>query len=231
MDRADATGVIVGPQRSRGRGGRAAAVLEPAPRPDQPEAAELADRPELVVVGSGNLGLVWFPRRLGRLTIETFTEHLPGLIPGLLTEPGIGFVVVDSARGPLAMGPARIRVLLEDVVEGQDPLAPFGPRSAADLARAASMKVAPDLYVHSTIHPHTGEVHAFEELVGSHGGLGGWQNQAVLVHPAGWKIDEELLDRSVEGEELLHGAESVHRQLVQWLEQCGARRISEDEEA
>ncbi|GLY19844.1 membrane protein [Kineosporia sp. NBRC 101677] len=204
MDRADEAGVIVGPQRSG--------------------PADLSERPELVVVGSGNLGLVWFPRLPGRVTVETFTEQHPGLIPGLLTEPGIAFVVADSARGPLVLGRSGVRVLLEDVVEGHDPLSGFGPRAAADLLRVAEMKVAPDLYVHSTLHARTGEVHAFEELVGSHGGLGGWQNQAVLVHPAGWEIDEDLLDRSVPGEEMLYGAGSVHQQLVRWLERIGARR-------
>ncbi|MCD5316070.1 phage holin family protein [Kineosporia babensis] len=239
MDRADKAGVIVGPQRT---GPARSGVEEPAtenPKPVRPGAGsgpagrgteDLAGRPELVVVGSGNLGLIWFPRLPGRLTVETLTEKHPGLIPGLLIEPGIGFVVVDSARGPLVMGPSGIRVLLDDVVEGQDPLSAFGPRAAADLTRAASMKNAPDLYVHSTLHPRTGEVHAFEELVGSHGGLGGWQNQAVLVHPVDWKLDDDLIDRSVQDEELLYGAGSVHQQLLRWLERCGARKLSEDEE-
>ena len=68
------------------------------------------------------------------------------------------------------------------------------------------------------------EVHAFEELVGSHGGLGGWQNRACLVHPADWPIDDDLVDRSVPGEEMLYGADAVHRQLVRWLERAGTRR-------
>ena len=34
---------------------------------------------------------------------------------------------------------------------------------------------------------------AFEELVGSHGGLGGWQTDALLVHPAGWPLRAGLL--------------------------------------
>ena len=67
-------------------------------------------------------------------------------------------------------------------------------------------------------------MHAFEELVGCHGGLGGWQNRAVLLHPADWTLDEDLLDRSVPGEAVLCGAEAVHRQLVRWLERSGARR-------
>lgn len=196
------TGVLVGPDPGTGTA------------PD-------GDRPELVVVGSGNLGLVWFPLEPGRVTIERFTERYPALIPGLLDEPGVGFLVVESARGPLAVGRAGVHVLREGVVEGADPLAPFGPRAAADLVRVAEMANAPDLYVNSTVDARTREVHAFEELVGCHGGLGGWQNEAMLVHPSDWKIDADLLD----GDTVLYGADVVHRQLVRWLERCGARRL------
>lgn len=218
--RAADAGMIVGPQRDDG--GR-------------------ADAAKLVVAGSGNIGLVWFPRLPGRVSLDVLEREFPGLIPGLLTEPGIGFVVVDSARGPLAIGPAGVHVLDDGVVEGTDPLQPFGPRAAADLARVAAMATAPDVYVHSSLDPRTGEVHAFEELVGCHGGLGGWQNEACLVHPADWPLDDDLLDRgaaaperdavsadrgatSADGEGLLYGADMVHRQLVRWLERCGVRK-------
>ena len=142
---------------------------------------------------------------------------------GLLAEPAVGFLVVDSARGPLVIGRRGIHVLRDSVIEGEDPLQSFGPRSAADLLRVAAMSEAPDVLVHSSIDLHTRDVHAFEELVGSHGGLGGWQNRAVLVYPADWSLDEDLLDRSVPGEAILVGAETVHRQLVRWLERAGTR--------
>ena len=63
------------------------------------------------------------------------------------------------------------------------------------------------------------EVAAFEELVGCHGGLGGWQTRPLLVHPAEWSLDPELLDERGR----LRGADTVHRQLVRWLEQLGQR--------
>jgi hypothetical protein len=204
----EGAGALVGPQRREGR----------EPQDDE------GGRPELVVVGSGNLGLVWFPRLSGRVDVEELQQRFPRFLPGLLTCPGVGFVVVDSARGPLAIGPAGVHVLADPAVEGEDPLAPFGPRARAELLRVAAMRQAPDVLVHSALEPRTGEVHAFEELVGSHGGLGGWQNLAVLVHPADWALDDDLLDRSVPGEPMLVGALAVHRQLVRWLERAGTRQ-------
>jgi hypothetical protein len=203
------TGVLVGPQRAG------------------PTTVDRREGAGPVVVGSGNLGLVWFPDIPGRPPVDVLQERFPALVPGLLREPGVGFVVVDSARGPLALGPGGVHVLGDGVVEGEDPLAPFGPRAVADLARVAGMASGPDLLVHSSIDLVTGEVHAFEELVGCHGGLGGWQNRAMLVHPSDWTVDDDLVDRSVPGQALLYGADAVHRQLVRWLEGCGARLPAE----
>jgi uncharacterized membrane protein YvlD (DUF360 family) len=206
---------------ARRRSGEAGMVVGPQHRLEDAPAGDL----EIVVVGSGNLGLVWFPQLPGRAALEDLAARFPRLVPGLLGEPGVGFLVVDSARGPIALGRDGVHVLGDGVVEGVDPIAPFGPRAAADLLRVATARNAPDVYVHSELDPRTGDVHAFEELVGCHGGLGGWQNQAVLVHPADWSTDDDLLDRSVPGEALLYGADAVHRQLVRWLERSGARDL------
>ena len=45
--------------------------------------------------------------------------------------------------------------------------------------------------VNSTYWPDTGEVAAFEELVGSHGGLGGTQSFAFALVPESWPLPEE----------------------------------------
>ena len=76
------------------------------------------------------------------------------------------------------------------------------------------MSEAPDLYVNSTVDPVTHDVHAFEGLVGSHGGLGGWQDQAVLLGPV------DLMSGQPEH---IEGADRLHRVLVGMLEQCGQR--------
>ena len=115
----------------------------------------------------------------------------PKLIPGLATHPGIGFVVVDSlAEGPVAIGRAGVHVLRTGRIEGDDPLAPYGPFAAASMLRQAEMPHNGDLVVVSRLDDYTHEVAAFEELVGCHGGIGGWQTEAVLVHPRRWVLDE-----------------------------------------
>ncbi|MHA6616828.1 phage holin family protein [Pseudonocardia sp. DLS-67] len=173
-----------------------------------------AERPDLVVVASGNLGLIYFPRVPGHLTIEDIDELHPELLHGLATHPGVGFVMVRSLiHGPLVLGPQGMRRLHDDRVEGVDPLAPFGPRAADDLRRHHELPHVGDILVNSRIDVSTGEVAAFEELVGCHGGLGGWQSRAVLVHPADWLVDRTLV-----------GADAVHHQLVAWLERLGQRR-------
>ncbi len=67
-------------------------------------------------------------------------------------------------------------------VEGEDPLAPFGPHAARHLRREAEFPNVPDILVISSVDPVTGEVPAFEELVGNYGELGGWQCEPFLLY-------------------------------------------------
>jgi len=176
-------------------------------------APALPVRPEFVVVCSGNLGLVYFARQPGRMTAEQIEELHPGLLTGLARHPGIGFVMARTeSRGPVVLGADGVHHLLDGKVSGCDPLAPFGPHAVADLLRHDSLPYTGDVLVNSSLDP-AGEVAAFEELVGCHGGLGGWQSRAVLVHPADWPAEPDLV-----------GADAVHRQLVHWLALLGHRK-------
>ncbi|WNM24337.1 phage holin family protein [Demequina capsici] len=195
---------------------RDAAKGDDAPAPS-PGGAD--DGPELVVVGSGNLGGVWFTESAERLTLADLEAQHPGLIEALATHPGVGFVVVQAGSGPVAIGPRGVHRLSSGEVDGEDPLAAFGPNAPADMLRAASFADAPDIYLNSAHDEALDEVYAFEELVGCHGGLGGWQTRALLLHPTDWSVDEDLKD--AQGK--LHGAETLHRQLVRWLERLGHR--------
>ena len=76
------------------------------------------------------------------------------------------------------------------------------------------MPSAPDIYVNSSVDPATLEVSAFEGLVGSHGGLGGWQDRGLFIAPS------NLLDGV--GPEI-RGAEQMHAVLVSMLVGLGHR--------
>jgi hypothetical protein len=174
---------------------------------------------ELTVVGSGNLGGVWFSRQPERLTAADIERLHPGLLAALAEHPGIGFVVVLADGGPVALGRAGTHDLTTGEVVGVDPLALFGPDAREDFLRVAGFANAPDIYLNSLYDPVLDEVAAFEELVGCHGGLGGWQTRPLLVYPSGWELDADLLDDRGR----LRGADAVHHQLVRWLERLGHR--------
>ena len=170
------------------------------------------DQP-MLVFGSGNLGLVYASGEDHRLTRAEIEARWPALLPGLTGHEGVSFAVVDTEDGPVAIGPNGEHRLTDGVVRGTDPLTPFRPEAAAFLLRASTMPEAPDIAVNSLLDPVTGEVAAFEGLVGCHGGLGGWQDRAMLVWPSDLPRPPERLV----------GADAVHRQLVSWLEHLGHR--------
>jgi putative membrane protein len=166
------------------------------------------ERNRAVVLASGNLGLVYFTAWKERMTLEEINVAFPNLIPGLLKYPQIGFVLVRSeAHGPLAIGAQGIYYLAEDRYEGDNPLENFGPNAALHLRREDSFSNTPDLLVNSFYDPKTGEVAAFEELVGSHGGLGGDQTSPILIHPSD-------LDA---GSEPIIGASQLHQLIKSWV--------------
>ncbi len=170
------------------------------------------DLPDLSVMASGNLGLISFPREPGRVTLERLEVLHPRLLTALREHPGIAFAMVRSERhGALALGPAGTNFLDEDRVEGEDPLAPFGPNAAAHLRRTDAFPHCPDVMLNSTYWAETGDVAAFEELVGSHGGLGGTQSHPFVLHPAELPWPDEPVV----------GAERVHRIFRGWLAALG----------
>ena len=62
----------------------------------------------VVVLGSGNLGLVYLMEENRRLTLEELERH-PALIPALCGHPHVGWILVRSSKyGPLALGRYRL---------------------------------------------------------------------------------------------------------------------------
>jgi uncharacterized membrane protein YvlD (DUF360 family) len=196
---------------TRDRLAEGAVVLDSESREDMAE-AHSGEIPELSVMASGCLGLISFPREPGRVSLERIEQLYPRLLPALRQHPGIGFVLVRSQRdGAVALGPAGVHFLDSGRVEGEDPLAPFGPNAADHLRRTDGFPHCADLMLNSTYWPDFDEVAAFEELVGSHGGMGGTQSFPFVLHPA---------ELEWPGEEVV-GAERVHRIFRGWLAGLG----------
>jgi uncharacterized membrane protein YvlD (DUF360 family) len=181
-----------------------------AKRMEQPDTTDAL--PDLSVMASGNLGLISFPREPGRVTLERLEQLHPRLLPALRDHPGIAFAMVRSeVHGTLALGRGGTHHLASGHAEGDDPLAPFGPEAARHLRRTDSFPHCPDVVVNSTYWEETGEVAAFEELVGSHGGMGGTQSHPFVLHPAELPWPDEPVV----------GAEHVHRIMRGWLAALG----------
>jgi uncharacterized membrane protein YvlD (DUF360 family) len=186
---------------------------EPGDGPPATDAPPATDTlPDLSVMASGNLGLISFPREPGRVTLERLEELHPRLLPTLRDHPGIAFAMVRSElHGTLALSRGGTHHLASGHVDGDDPLGPFGPEAVRHLRRTDSFPHCPDVMVNSTYWEETGEVAAFEELVGSHGGLGGTQSHPFVLHPADLPWPDEPVV----------GAEHVHRIMRGWLAALG----------
>lgn len=185
--------VVLGPKADTG-------IRSPVSRPEK----------DVIVLGSGNLGLIYFPEWKERLTLERIDCDFPGLISGLVGHEGIGFVMVDSEKhGPVVIGTGGTYYMNDDRVEGDDPLADFGPNAAYHLRRTDSFSNVPDILVNSFCLHEKNEVAALEEQIGSHGGLGGLQSRPFILAPSDWKTKQDDLV----------GAESVYRALKGWLDE------------
>jgi uncharacterized membrane protein YvlD (DUF360 family) len=183
--------------------------VELGPADNEPNTANGggSDDDAAVVLVSGGLSLIYFPGIEGRATLEQIDALAPGLVSALAGQDGIGFVMVRTAsRGAVVTGAAGSNYIDENVIEGQDPLGPFGVNAKAHVARTDGFANCPDILVNGAYDPNADEFAAFEEFVGSHGALGGAQMHPFLLYP----VELEAPDAR------LVGAERVHEVLRSW---------------
>ena len=160
-----------------------------------------------VVLGSGNLGLVYLMEEPRRLRLEEIDARHPELVPALRAHPHVGWVLVRSEQdGPVALGARGAHYLADGRVEGEDPLAPFSPHAAQHLLRTDGFPHVADIMVGSFYDPELDEGCAFEELISFHGGLGGLQTRPFILHPVGLSLPEGPI----------LGAAAVHEILLGW---------------
>ncbi|MFF3328089.1 phage holin family protein [Streptomyces sp. NPDC002888] len=169
---------------------------------------------EPIALASGNLGLVSFPDVPHRMTKEEIDARHPALLTTLANHPGVGFLLVRSEEhGGLVLGARGAEIPLHELTDDHPgPLDGFGPGAADAVRRTHSFPHTADIMVNSFHDPADGEVLAFEEQIGSHGGLGGAQARPFLLAPL-------VLSAAVVDGEHLVGAEQVHHVLRRWLEE------------
>jgi hypothetical protein len=161
----------------------------------------------VVVLGSGNLGLVYLMESKLRMTREELDEHHPELLPALRAHPHVGWVLVRSQEhGAVVLGARGTRYLDEDRVEGVDPLAAFAGGAAEHLRRTDGFAHVADIMLGSFYDPLLDEGCAFEELISFHGGLGGPQTRPFVMFPP----------RLAAPSAPLVGAAAVHDLLAGW---------------
>jgi uncharacterized membrane protein YvlD (DUF360 family) len=165
-----------------------------------------------IVLASGGLGLIYLPESKERMTLEQIEASHPELIEKLAGHRGIGFVMVSSADGgAVAIGGSGRRRLSDDEVTGDDPLEHFGANAAAHLRRTDGFPHCPDILVNCMYDAERNEIAPFEEFMGSHGGLGGWQSHPFALVPADWAAPTEPIV----------GVETMHEAIRGWMSQTG----------
>ena len=168
---------------------------------EKEEQQELSDS-EVIVLASGNLAMIYLTQWSQRLTYEELNKFFPELIPGIINNEYVGFILVKSQEhGDLAIGKNGTYYLDSGEIEGENPLKGFGNNIVRHLKRTSSFEHTPDILVNSFYDEEANEVCAFEELVGSHGGAGGDQSKPFILYPSSWKVsDEEII-----------GAENIYK--------------------
>lgn len=184
-------------------------VFNPFSQKNEEEEDDEFTDSQVTVLASGNLALIYLTQWDYRLTYEELMDLFPNLISSILDNEYIGFIVVHSKEhGDLVLGKNGKYFLDIDEIEGENPLKDFEENAAEKIKRHCSFNHLPDILVNSFYDSERDEVCAFEELVGSHGGIGGSQSEPFILYPSTWKVsDEEIV-----------GAESIYSILKENLQ-------------
>ncbi len=94
LARGDVSGIAGGDEQSSMVG---LAVSEATGKKAKKPKNDVSDR-DVVVMGSGNLGLIYLMEERRRLTLEEIDERHPQLIPALREHPHVGWLLVRSVR-------------------------------------------------------------------------------------------------------------------------------------
>ena len=168
------------------------------------------DDQAVVVLGSGNLGLIYLMEERHRLTLEEIEARHPRLVPG------------SSHASPRRLRPRPLRRTGARRARGSRAL-DISTRIACKartlsrllgerrqhLARSDGFEHAPDLFVNSFYDPQLDEGCAFEELISFHGGMGGSQTRPFILAPVELPLPEQPIVGAAEVHAILTRLEST----------------------
>jgi len=161
---------------------------------------------DIVLCSSGSLAMLYFSNYRQRLFLEEIKNLFPKLIESLICHPGIGFLGIDSyINGPVVLNEEGIYYLTMKDYEGKNPLAGYEESTPAQLQKLFSYTNAGDILIQSRFDPTTQQIPAFENLLAHHGGIGGDQTLAFVMHPAKLPFLQTIDDST-----------KMHHQLREW---------------
>jgi uncharacterized membrane protein YvlD (DUF360 family) len=194
--------LLTGPAESRGAGGMAARSLLDRvhggrEQGDPNKGIGLGPGAQrdggIIVCPSGNLANVYFTAYPHQLSAAEIAKEFPSLVPSLVNDPGIGFVVTRSqSGGALVSGPGGVLDLATGDVLGRDPLSDYPNELADSIARLAEFSNAGDIIINGATLPD-GRVAAFEPQESVHGGAGGEQATPFVIYPSQFEVPDEPL--------------------------------------
>jgi hypothetical protein len=187
-----------------------------------PEKYRVDAKHGVVVTYSSCLALVYFAQDESRLRLEDVARNArhAALYDALAEHAGIGLIAVLDARGvhvQSRLGRARIVDGAVQVLDGENPLAPYGTdqltvRAIESLVRQPN---AGDLVLFGAYDGY--EIVSFDDQIGAHGSAGGDQVWPFLIAPGSLGIANERIEN----------ARDVHRVIMTRY----ARESGEAEEA
>ena len=158
-----------------------------------PEKYYVDEDSDVVVTYSGTLAHVYFSRWGERLDDDAVRREFGGLLDFLVGHPGIGLVATRAAGGGLILrsgaGVARLAEGKLEVLEGGNPLAPYGdvPEARRALERFGAFTNVGDLVLFGAYDGQ--RIVCFDDHVASHGCLGGPQFWPFLLVPNDPRFD------------------------------------------
>ena len=175
-----------------------------------PEKFRVAAQHDVVVTYSSCLALLYFADDERQLTLEDITADARrrSLYSGLLAHEGIGLIATRAPEGvhvESRSGKALIRKAQIEVVEGANPMIPFGtePYVLRAVENLVTQPNAGDCVLFGAFDG--ADIISFDDQVGAHGSAGGDQVYPFLITPPWLKTASATLEdaRDIHGAVLL----------------------------